>query len=353
LAQFNRKFLEILARQLGSMHITVLRVFVWIVIAALCLVPKPVDSHLTGNQRENRESPPIFRELPDTAGLKFRHYNGMTGKFFLPEVMGAGVALFDFDNDGSPEIYIACGMLTNSSEQDLMSFFWRQVVANSPATRTAAPDYENGWNALDQWIREDYSWNGREPNVLYARRGGRFYDFSCVSGIDFADDSRAFAVTDFDGDGNLDLLLKSRLGPQVRALRNDWGGRKSIAIALTGVQSNRDGIGAFVEVRHAGGLVALHVAAGSGYISQHTKVLHVGLADSSVAEEVRVQWPSGQVQEFENLPAGFRYQIVEGSRDLKRQPFLRRNETSKTRVSSGPDAARAVTALRGQSARSL
>jgi len=89
---------------------------------------------------------------------------------------------FDFDNDGSPEIYIACGMLTNSSEQDLMSFFWRQVVANSPATRTAAPDYENGWNALDQWIREDYSWNGREPNVLYARRGGRFYDFSAFRG---------------------------------------------------------------------------------------------------------------------------------------------------------------------------
>ena len=107
--------------------------------------------------------------------------------------------------------------------KDAMSFFWRQVVAHSPPTQTPAPAYENGWNAINQFIREDYSWNGREPNVLYARRGGRYYDFSGVSGIDFADDSRAFAVTDFDGDGNLDVFLKSRLGPQVRALRNEWG----------------------------------------------------------------------------------------------------------------------------------
>ncbi len=130
---------------------------------------------------------------------------------------------FDFDNDGAPEIYIACGMLTNPSEQDAASFFWRQVVANSPASQSPASGYENGWNAINQFIREDCSWNGREPNVLYARRQGRYYDFSGVSGIDFAEDSRAFAVTDFDGDGNLDVFLKSRLGPQVRALRNEWG----------------------------------------------------------------------------------------------------------------------------------
>src|SRR5579864_421941 len=245
---------------------------------------------------------------------------------------------FDFDNDGSTEIYITCGMLTNPSEKDLMSFFWRQVVARSPETRTPAPDYENGWNALDQWIREDYSWNGREPNVLYARRGGRFHDFSGVSGIDSADDSRAYAVTDFDGDGNFDLLLKSRLGPQVRALRNDWGvGRQAIAIGLQGVESNRDAIGAVVEVEHAGGRVVRQLAAGSGYLSQHTKVLHFGLADSTSVEKLRVRWPSGRVQEFENLAAGFRYRIVEGSREWKRQPFLVHKDPSPSPAAVVPD----------------
>jgi len=250
---------------------------------------------------------------------------------------------FDFDNDGAPEIYIACGMLTNPAEQDAASFFWRQVVANSPPTQSPAPAYENGWNAINQFIREDCSWNGREPNVLYARRKGRHYDFSGVSGIDFAEDSRAFAVTDFDGDGNLDVFLKSRLGPQVRALRNEWGTkRKAIAFQLTGTRSNRDAIGAWITVEHGGQRRVACVRAGSGYLSQHTKTLHFGLGnrlphgrgsddaartdDAARAERIAIHWPSGLVQEFRDLEAGFRYQIVEGDAQPRREAFAARQE---------------------------
>jgi tetratricopeptide (TPR) repeat protein len=224
----------------------------------------------------------------------------------------------DFDNDGSPEIYITCGMLTGSSEPDLMSFFWRQVVAKSPINSERSEQYENGWNAINQLIREDYSWNGREPNVFYARRNGRYYDFSGVSGLDCALDSRAFAVTDWDGDGNLDVLLKSRLGPQVKAFQNDSAGdRKSMAFKLVGTRSNRDAIGARVELN---GKVKF-VQAGSGYCSQHTKVLYFGLGTSSDTHTVRIQWPSGLRQEFRGLAAGYRYEITENALGLRRQAF--------------------------------
>ena len=242
---------------------------------------------------------------------------------------------FDFDNDGAPEIYVACGMLTSPSPAgqaataDVMSFFWRQVVAQSPAAQSAAPAYENGWNAINQFIREDYSWNGHEPNVLYARREGRYFDYSGVSGMDFAADSRAFAVTDFDGDGNLDVLLKSRLGPQVRALRNEWRtGRRAIAIRLTGGPSNRDAIGAAVEVEWAGKQTIAFVQAGSGYISQHTKTLHFGLGDATRADRIAIRWPSGMRQEFRDVEAGFRYDITEGDNQPRREEFARREPLS-------------------------
>ena len=234
---------------------------------------------------------------------------------------------FDFDNDGAPEIYITCGMLTNASEEDASSFFWRQVVAHSPATQVPTTAYENGWNAINQFIREDTSWNGREPNVLYGRRAGRYQDFSGVSGIDFADDSRAFAVTDFDGDGNPDIFLKSRLGPQIRALRNEWGtGRRAVAIRLTGTTSNRDAIGASITLEWQGRRRIAFVQAGSGYLSQHTKTLHFGLGDAERAERAVIQWPSGLKQELRDLDAGFQYYVTEGVNEPRREAFTQRGE---------------------------
>ncbi|MGA3186788.1 MAG: FG-GAP-like repeat-containing protein [Bryobacteraceae bacterium] len=228
----------------------------------------------------------------------------------------------DFDNDGSPEIFITTGMMTNASEKDLDSFFWRQVVAKSGA------DYENGWNAINQLIREDYSWCGHEPNVFYKRIQGKFFDFSGVSGIDFADDSRAFAATDIDGDGNLDIVLKSRLGPQIRILRNNCGSpRRSLALRLRGVESNRDAIGARIEVN---GHVQ-YLSAGSGFLSQHSKQVHVGLGDAGQAN-VSITWPSGRIQQFADLRAGACYQITEGSDSIQAVPFRKRAPISSTPV---------------------
>jgi len=235
---------------------------------------------------------------------------------------------FDFDNDGSPEIYVTCGMLTNPSREDLNSFFWRQVVGHSPAKAGPSPSYENGWNAINQFIREDYSWSGREPNVFYVRprpaagKQPRYFDFSGVSGIDFADDSRSFAVTDIDGDGNLDIVLKSRLAPQVRVLRNNAGhGKPVIVLRLRGVTSNRDAIGARVEMN---GRVQF-VNAGSGYLSQHTKHLHFALHAPGAAD-VRIVWPSGLRQTCQQCRTGFVHDIVEGSSEVRATPLRPRRE---------------------------
>ncbi len=228
----------------------------------------------------------------------------------------------DFDCDGTPEIFVTCGMMTNSDGPDagidMMSFFWRQVVAKSPTEAKPAAAYEAGWNALNQFIRQGNSWNGHEPNVFFVRRNGRYRDYSGVSGLDLAEDGRAFAVTDLTGDGTLDLIVKNRLGPQVRVFANQCAAnRKRVVFRLRGVQSNRDAIGARVEVNGQ----AKWISAGSGYLSQHTKKLHFGLGIAPSITSARITWPSGTEQNLGPLEPGFQYDVNEGSTELRRTPL--------------------------------
>ena len=240
---------------------------------------------------------------------------------------------WDFDHDGYPDLYIANGYISgplNSGQKtcwrdaaDVSSFFWRQVVANSPQNPTPSPKYELGWNAINELIRSDASWNGYERNVFYANnRDGTFSDVSGTAGLDFLDDSRSFVLTDIDHDGRLEVVLKNRNAPQLRILRNamkDIG--NSIAFRLRGTKSNRDAVGAAITVEVEGHKQTKYLQAGSGFLSQHTKelVFGVGMAQGNVRASVR--WSSGLVQVFEHLPTNLRIDIEEGSEDLAVKPF--------------------------------
>lgn len=213
----------------------------------------------------------------------------------------------DLNFDGWPEIFITCGMLTGTKQPDLMSFFWREVVAKTPTGAERSAAYEEGWNAINQFIREGYSWNGGERNVFYwkKRHAEGYFDVGRGSGLDFAGDSRAFVFTDIDGDGALDIVVKNRLAPQLRVFQNRFADvRPRVGIRLRGVESNRDGIGACVTIN---GGHAQWLAAGSGYLSQHTKTLYF-----PVGEWAEVVWPSGQKQRVDSLTAYGLHEITEG-----------------------------------------
>jgi tetratricopeptide (TPR) repeat protein len=230
---------------------------------------------------------------------------------------------WDFDHDGYADVYVANGMVSGPSHGDLNSFFWRQVVANSPDEAKPSAEYEHGWNAINELIRADGTWSGYERNVFYANNGdGTFSDVSGAVGLDFIEDGRSFALADFDHDGRLEVFLKNRNGPQLRALKNVFPKLpSSISFRLHGTKSNRDAIGAVITIENGAAHQTRSLQAGSGFLSQHSKDLFFGLGHTDAPVHALIRWPSGLMQEVRDLPANHKICIHEGVATPKMEPF--------------------------------
>ncbi len=191
------------------------------------------------------------------------------------------------------------------------------------------------------------SWSGRERNCAYLNLGdGRFADVSAISGLDYLDDGRAAALTDWDGDGDLDLFLRNRTGPVLRFLRNDEErGRSFLSLRLEGTQCNRDAIGAVVDVFAGGKRFVRQLAAGDGYLAQSSKTLHFGLGTVEKVDRVLVRWPGGDAQEFSGLEPNQRYALMQGAPAARLLP-ARSVELPAAPVAARPSSGSARVVLR-------
>lgn len=151
--------------------------------------------------------PDWFTERAVEAGLRFTHFNGMSGEQYYPEIMAPGVAVFDYDNDGDLDVYLVQG----------------QMLGKKPLSQaTMPPDFV----LRDRLFRNDLTVGADGARTL------RFTDVTEQSGIDVRTYGMGVAAGDYDNDGFVDLYRTGLSGSVM--LHNDGDGTFSDVTASTG-----------------------------------------------------------------------------------------------------------------------
>jgi hypothetical protein len=145
---------------------------------------------------------------------------------------------------------------------------------------------------------------------------GRFRDVSDQAGVYFTQRyvGRGLAWADYDNDGRPDLAF-SHLGERIALLHNQTQTSNNwlmLELVGDGKTSNRNAIGARVEIAYGGRRQVRFVNGGGSYLSANERRVLAGLGAAESAERVLVTWPSGKKQEFRNLEARRWYRLEEG-----------------------------------------
>ena len=230
--------------------------------------------------------------------------------------MNAGVG--DYDNDGDLDIYV-----TNTNQGNVLlrndgndAFSDVTNVANVGFFQYGWGgnffDYDNDMD-LDLYVSSDRN-DSAEPNVLYENNGdGTFFKPIPTGFLGDTVKSTANAIGDFNEDGLLDIAVSNYLGTNFMVWENETASSDNwIKIALEGVESNRDGIGVWIEVSADEKVQYRYTLCGEAYLGQNTNNHHIGLGLATIADAIKIRWPSGNVDLLHDVAVNQKIKIREG-----------------------------------------
>jgi len=256
------------------------------------------------------------------------------------EQAGMGVAVADYDCDGSLDIFKTnfaddtCNLYHNNGDGTFTDVTFSSGIGINNgyvAWGCAFLDYDNdGWADLMQINGHVYpqidghsiGQTYKNPRLVYRNLGsekggnGRFADVSAQMGPGITEhfSSRGAAFGDYDNDGGIDALILN-LGDLPSLLHNVGGNAQNwIKLKLIGSICNRTAIGAGVRVITGTHIQIDEVHSGSSVMSQSDLRLHFGLGKIQLIDAIEVKWPTTQkIERFTKIPANQILTIREGS----------------------------------------
>ena len=173
----------------------------------------------------------LFVDVTAASGLEFVHFNGMSGELYFPEMMGSGVAVFDYDGDDDLDVYLVQGQMLGDAGIAAATF---PPPAEPPLT--------------DRLFRNDGPDDDGDP---------QFTDVTDAAGLAAAGYGMGVAAGDYDGDGHVDLYV-TNFGPN-QLWRNLGNGRFEDVTARAGAADDRWGVSAAWLDYDRDGLLDLYV----------------------------------------------------------------------------------------------
>ncbi len=244
-------------------------------------------------------------------------------------IWGMGIASYDLDFNGYPDYFLTS--MTDNKLQVLREVpaeggprpiysdvaFARGVTAHRPYTGGEIRP-STAWHAqfedvnndglVDLFVAKGNVWEMPDfamldpNNLLLQRADGNFVEAGEAAGVLSFETARGGALADFNLDGKLDLLVVNRHSPaQIwQNVSQDIGNWVQLRLEQGG--PNRDGIGAWIEVRRGDVTMRRELTSGGGHVSGQAGWVHFGIGDDEVVD-VRVLWPGGMADDWQTLPA--------------------------------------------------
>jgi hypothetical protein len=210
---------------------------------------------------------PIYHNL---GGGQFEDVSGSAGLTqYTSRLTAWGAGIFDFDNDGLKDLFTSDSDILDNSMQ----------LAHRPYALS---------------------------NGIFRNRGNlTFEDLSSKAGRSFSVPAahRGAAFGDLNNDGKIDVVVTVLNGPPEIMMNRTRNTNHWILLNLVGVKSNRDGLGAKVEITTALGSQYNEATTAVSYNSSSDKRVHFGLGSATIIDRIEIAWPSGIKQVLTNVKA--------------------------------------------------
>ncbi|MBK9641151.1 MAG: VCBS repeat-containing protein [Saprospiraceae bacterium] len=195
--------------------------------------------------------------------------------------------LCDLDNDQYKDIYVANGIKRDLYNRDAYGSLMFDLQHNNMKKTT------------EEIMRNLPS----VKSINYTFRNNHDLTFSKVMndwGLNQPSHSNGAAVGDLDNDGNLDLVVNNIDDPAF-IYKNNGSGKNYLRVSCVGPEKNISGYGAKVKIKYGDQIQYSEVRTSRGYLSSSEAVVHFGMGDASIIDELVITWPDGKVNKMEKV----------------------------------------------------